>query len=326
MILHLGGLCMEFRTQFHDLKLPSRSFLVQSHFPIFLLVFMQHIYGKDLPEDHPYYRSASPAYKTYLGKCGLTTFTNPDGNHGWVKDAFGLIQLAKLERTKEPPSIESLRKAGFKRGFVIWIPACREDIPEGWKKLYLHSHFMMTGFSRLHHENYMACWNTRAKRALKKYHAFQEQEPGLEIQSVSRDEFADAFKKAKITHIGKKEFVRYYQKMYDIDPSKVRSWIGYRKWVPVAGLAVHDYCNSSVHLVAFTNPAAKETQIGTGLIDIWFSDSVRLGIEYINFDHLRDKMMTRDQQGYTDFKKNFMEYLVEYPMGYFRWIGTGDAE
>lgn len=34
-----------------------------------------------------------------------------------------------MERTKEPPSIEALRAAGFKRGMVIWVPACREDIP-----------------------------------------------------------------------------------------------------------------------------------------------------------------------------------------------------
>lgn len=49
---------------------------------------MQHVYGKDLPADHPYYRSNSPSYKTYLENCGLGTFTNPNGTHGWIKDAF----------------------------------------------------------------------------------------------------------------------------------------------------------------------------------------------------------------------------------------------
>lgn len=137
---------------------------------------------------------------------------------------------------------------------------------------------------------------------------------------VSCDEFAEAFKQSKISYIGKVEFIRYYRKMHAIDPAKIRSWMVYYKGVPVAGLAVHDYCNSTVHLVAFTRKEGKPIQAGTALIDEWFKDSVKLGLQYINFDHLKDKMMTRDQQGYTDFKKNFMEYLVEYPMGYFRWI------
>lgn len=30
--------------------------------------------------------------------------------------------------------------------------------------------------------------------------------------------------------------------------------------------------------------------------------------------------MTGDQQGYTDFKKNFMEYSLSYPDSYFKFI------
>ena len=221
-----------------------------------------------------------------------------------------------MERTKEPPSLEVLRKAGFKRGFIIWVPACREDIPTGWRRLLLHSHFMMTGYSKLHHDDYMACWNSRAKRALKKFHTH----PNTEVKLVSCEEFSAAFKKAKLTHVGKPEFLRYYKRMHEIDPAKIRSWIVYYNGVPVAGLAVHDYHNSTVHLVAFTEKAGKPIQAGTALIDEWFKGSVELGLEYMNFDHLRDKMMTSDQQGYTDFKKNFMEYMVEYPMGYFRFV------
>jgi hypothetical protein len=88
-----------------------------------------------------------------------------------------------------------------------------------------------------------------------------------------------------------------------------------------AGLAVLDYCgNSSVHLVAFTGPAAKPVQAGTGLIDRWFADSWARGIRYANFDHLRDKSMTADQQGYTDFKNNFMDYAITYPDSYFKFL------
>lgn len=76
----------------------------------------------------------------------------------------------------------------------------------------------------------------------------------------------------------------------------------------------------TVHLVAFTSREAKPFQAGTGLIDQWFSDSVTRGIEYINFDHLRDSSMTSDQQGYTDFKLNFVEHECYFRDSYFRFL------
>lgn len=75
---------------------------------------------------------------------------------------------------------------------------------------------------------------------------------------------------------------------------------------------------SSVHLVSFLTEQGKKHQAGTGLIDHWFQESLKQGVKYINFDHLKDKYMTRDQQGYTDFKENFMDYKVVFSDAYFK--------
>lgn len=83
---------------------------------------------------------------------------------------------------------------------------------------------------------------------------------------------------------------------------------------------MHDYDNSTVHLVAFTGKESKPSQAGTGLIDRWFSDSLAMGKKYASFDHLRDDSMARDQQGYTDFKLNFLDYEVRFPESYFRFV------
>ena len=52
----------------------------------------------------------------------------------------------------------------------------------------------------------------------------------------------------------------------------------------------------STHLVAFTAQERKPVQAGTGLIDYWYADSLKKGLKYIDYDHLRDKFMTSDQQ------------------------------
>lgn len=83
---------------------------------------MIEITGKDLPKDHPYYRSNSIAYRKYLEICGLRTVPTQKG-FGWLKNVGGLFDIAKFERLEEEPDIENLKANGFGSGFVIWIPA-----------------------------------------------------------------------------------------------------------------------------------------------------------------------------------------------------------
>jgi hypothetical protein len=73
-------------------------------------------------------------------------------------------------------------------------------------------------------------------------------------------------------------------------------------------------------LVSFLTNEGKNLQAWTWLIDYWFAISLQNNIKYINFDHLRDKFMPRDQQGYTDFKENFMENKVVFNDSYFKII------
>lgn len=89
----------------------------------------------------------------------------------------------------------------------------------------------------------------------------------------------------------------------------------------IAWLSVIDYnWNSSAHLVSFLTKEWKALQAWTGLIDFRFKNSLKNSIKYINFDHLRDKHMWRDQQWYTDFKENFMENKVIFEDSYFKII------
>lgn len=280
---------------------------------------MVEIEGKDIPREHSYFRSHSPSYRRYLELCGLKTFSVGKDTFGWIKDFFGLFNVARMERTYEAPDLDLLRANGFKRGMVVWVPAHRKEIPTGWRKAFLRLHFMRTGFTSISKdEDYMKHWNSRAKRSRKKFLAVE----GAEIREIDMNAFVEAFRKTRVRHWFKSDFITFYKKLTTIDPSLVRSWVCYYQGEIVAGLAVHDHGgHSSAHFVAFTSKKAKKIQAGTGLIDRWFADSQRIGIQFLNFDHLRDEAMASDQQGYTDFKKNFMQYLVNFPHAYFRLVG-----
>lgn len=182
--------------------------------------------------------------------------------------------------------------------------------------MWIRSHFIQTGFTVLDSPDYSRKWNDRARRAHKKFLAAD-----AKIEEVSDFEFMEAFRSTPVKHLYKKDYIKYYRTMAAIAPNDVRSYVVRHDGKIVAGLAVLDYAgNSSAHLVAFTSPEAKGIQAGTGLIGRWFSDSFKRGIKYVNFDHLRDSSMTHDQQGYTDFKKNFMEYSLSYPDSYFKFV------
>jgi len=282
---------------------------------------MQTIDRSEFPENHTYYRTTSPAYNKYLRDCCRirTIPLEGGGRFGWMKRIFGkYAQLVKFERVDTEPSKELLQSHGFVRGMIIWIPFRRTDIPPGWRKLAVGTHFTRTGFVRVENGEYYKKWNERAKRARKK---FLSCNPEIHIELVDPETFIHAFGSVKVRHLFKSDYIRYYRSMTDIDSASIRSYICYRGDTPIAGLAVHDYSpHESVHLVAFTGKEAKPFQAGTGLIDRWFSDSVERGIEYINFDHLRDSSMTVDQQGYTDFKCNFIEHECFFRDSYFRFL------
>lgn len=239
-----------------------------------------------------------------------------NGQFGWMKRVLGLFDVAKFERISKEPSIEQIKELGFKHGIVIWVPWRTPPVTKPWRRLMIPgTHFITTGFSELT-TNYVTKWNERARRARKKCLANEN----IRIELVDSEVFAEAFLATKVKHAFKADYVRYMRAMCKVNASTVRCFLAYHKDKPVAGLAVHDAGNVSVHLVAFTSEEAKPLQAGTGLIDRWYESSLEFGIKYIHFDHLRDPHMTSDQQGYTDFKMNFIQYLVQFKDIYFRFI------
>lgn len=147
-------------------------------------------------------------------------------------------------------------------------------------------HYQETGYTLLDGEDYTKKWNDRARRARKKFLA-----SGCSVRPCTPEEYIVAFRKTKVKHWYKSDYISYYKKITSLAPEHIRQWLCYdQDGQAIAGLAVHDYNGDhSVHLSAFTGKAAYGVQGGTGLIDAWFKESLALGIKYLSFDQLRQK-------------------------------------
>lgn len=273
---------------------------------------------KDLPLDHSYYRTSSNLYSKYLGKCGLKTHSLQNNKFGWIKNIFGLFHVAKFERVDEEPNIDELRKNWFKHWLIIWIPYSKVNKPVWWRNLWLNSHFTTTWFTRIDDEFYYKKWKERSRRARKKFLDNKD----LTVELVDMNTFQKYYKEAKISQPYKSDFMRYHRTISNLDDKNdIKNMICFYNKKVVAWLSVIDYnWNSSAHLVSFLTKEWKWLQAGTGLIDFWFKSSLENWLKYINFDHLRDNHMWRDQQWYTDFKENFMDYKVVFKDSYFKII------
>jgi hypothetical protein len=280
---------------------------------------MKLITRYELPLDHGYFRTISPAYKKYLNShCNLKTHNINDKKFCWIKCLLWIYQVSKHERVDEEPNIEELKKSWMKKWIVIWIPYSRKDIPEWWRKLRLNSHFTTTWFSVVEDEFYYKKWKERGKRARKKF----LENPNLRIELVDTNTFSNHYKNAKTKQPYKDSFMRFHKAISWFDEKwDIKNMICFQWDKVLAWLSVINYnWNSSAHLVAFLTNEWKKVQAWTGVIDYRFKMSFENGIKYINFDHLRDKYMTKDQQWYTDFKENFMDYKVVFPDSYFKFV------
>lgn len=281
---------------------------------------MNFLSPSEFPDDFLYHRKSSPVYAEYLRQCWLRIFSQKHSqNFIWWKPLLGIpsLYLFNSERSDEIPDIEALKQESHaKHGLIIWVPYKNQIKPKGWKEVPAPTHFVETGFTRVD-EDYKKKWSQRARRAEKKF-----LKSGATLSEVSKEEFIEAFKKAKFLPLLKPTYIKFYTRMKTIDPSSVRQWLVYDpSGKSIAGLAVHDFNgDQSVHMVAFTTKEAYPYQAGTGLIAKWFDDSLQKNIKYIWFDQLRQKWGPADQKWYSEFKMNFIENRMSFKKSYYKFF------
>ena len=100
----------------------------------------------------------------------------------------------------------------------------------------------------------------------------------------------------------------------------IEFWTAEKDGRILGGLAVMNYDNISAHLIAYITKDGEKNKAGTGLIDWWSRYALKNGFKYLNFGHLRERGETRAWQGYTDFKKKFIDEEIVIKNEYFRFF------
>lgn len=197
-------------------------------------------------------------------------------------------------------------------GFISWHRLARTDIPKGWVKKQ-KPYIKQTGFAEIKNPAaYWDDWTDHAKRHRRK----SLRESSYTIEPVSADEFTAAYRRESHLFITKYPFIgilRYNTKHH----GDRFVCIGARdtNGALIAGLAVLDLpdANISNHTISFIAKRARNTSVGTGLIDAWFQHEIRRGITFLNFGTFWAPKDPFAWKGFSQFKAQFGIHLIRYP-------------
>ncbi len=272
---------------------------------------MQLINRQDIPLDfYDYWQSDE--YEKYLKGIQMYKIGEVGSRGYWQTMKF--FAFSKFVYSDEEPSLSAIRSETRMHGLVYWTPFRRTDIPRGWNRAYrpLTVNCMAKGFSRVSPE-YKKAWNQRAQRNMKKFlHS------GCCAYEGTSEEFS---KGCAYATLGSYHRRHYAEKVSEI-PSDVRSiFICKKEEDIVGGLCVMQYAGISVHIASFLTEEGKKMNAGTGLIDFWSRQAYEKNLTYLHFGELsRQNLDNKEWQGFSDFKRNFIEYEVHFNHEYWRFF------
>ncbi|MBI2644979.1 hypothetical protein HYW94_02265 [Candidatus Uhrbacteria bacterium] len=272
---------------------------------------MQLIDRWDIPSDFTDYWQ-SDEYVAYLESAGMHMIGSVGSRGYWI--TMKIFSFCKFVYADEEPSLSYIRSVTRMHGLVYWTPFRRINIPRGWNRVRrpFTTHCISKGFSNVS-SDYIHVWNQRARRNIGRF--FQS---GCSVYEGASEEF----KKGCALATFKPSFQRHYAQKVSEIPSHIRSiFICKKNDSIVGGLCVMRYANTSVHIASFLTKEGKNANAGTGLIDYWNRHAYKENLAYLHFGELgRQKIDDRTWQGFSDFKRNFIEYEVHFDDEYWRFF------
>lgn len=263
----------------------------------------------NIPDDY-YNIFQSKDYAESLKTRGLIVIGQPKSYLFIQPLAFGLGVVTAMH-TDFGPSVEEIKRASrLKHGLIIWSTWKRTFVNKPWRRNLLPPlHQKGNGFSVVD-ENYKKKWSETARRDLKK--AINSP---ARVYDVTKEEFIDALNKSILSKSLKNIFSQMLERL---SGATIEFWAAKDGGKPLGGLAVMNYGNISAHLVAFMTENGRSSHVGTLLIDYWNKYALKNNIKYLNFGHIRQQGEPRAWQGYSDFKRKFIEREITIPNQYFR--------
>ncbi|MBI3633971.1 MAG: methyltransferase domain-containing protein [Candidatus Vogelbacteria bacterium] len=262
--------------------------------------------------DHYYNIFQSEPYAKSLEKSGLKIVGKP-GEYFFIQSLFAGFGVITAMHTDMMPTPEQIRKdSGITHGIIFWSPWRRVFAPKPWHKNFLPPLHQRGNGVSIVKQNYKDSWSQTSRRDLKKFLSSD-----IEIKRVTKEKFVAGLGQSLLSNSLKKVFASMLERL---SAAKIEYWVTEKDGEVLGGLAVMDYGNTSAHLVAYMTKRGQEYQAGTGLIDYWNQYALKSGIKYLNFGNIRESGEPRAWQGYSDFKRKFMDREIVIENEYFRFF------
>ncbi len=265
----------------------------------------------NLPRDY-YNIFQSKIYAESLKTRGFSLLGQPKSYFFVQPLILGFGIVTAMHTDSEPDLEEIKRESGLKHGLIIWSPWEKTFAPRPWRKNLLPPlHQKGNGFSVVC-EKYRDKWRQTARRDLKKL-----LNSPVTIKTVNKDHFIDGLDQSILSRLLRKVFKTMLGRL---DTASINFWIAERDGQILGGLAVLNYDHISAHMVAYMTKISKRDHIGTLLIDHWYQYALKNNIRYLNFGHIRQIGEPRAWQGYSDFKRKFIDQEIIIRNEYFRFF------
>lgn len=271
---------------------------------------------------------APEGYRSYLEDPGFQARETIGANRAAFIGGGGIwgmrATLGPLVFDKYMGDAEPTVETGGPLRLVVWQPVRRLTAPKGWSESRLVDRKNATGHAHVPAEgDYMGAWSSHAKRHTRKWRAQKE---GWVLEPVSVEEFALAYKGAKIDGILKMAFVGLLKQ-------KMRSHggllhiLGARQTPggPVVAGFVYLHipeAKQMYHVISFILPRVKDTEVGYGLMDHWFAHAQRIGVDILDFGVFWTPGDPPSWKGFSRFKSQFGVENVYYPRAFVRLGGS----
>lgn len=272
---------------------------------------MKVLHRTQIPaDDHDQWQTKP--YAQYMTNIGWKAL-GKEGEYGYAR-RVGPFVLVKYILTDAEPLIDEVRlSTGSRHGFIYWSPRQRTEIPRHWRKaakdFFLHD--WRQGFS-VAKENYQNTWSSRARRNLK--HFFSS---GAHIRIGTVQEYCAVLPNSLLPRSLRGLILA---KLKKFDPLALSVFLVEYRGEIVGGLCTLPYHRTSTHISSFLMPVGKEINAGTGCIDAWYQDALKAGITYLHFGGVWGEKDPKGWQGFSEFKRNFIDYEVEFESGYWKWF------
>jgi hypothetical protein len=201
---------------------------------------------------------------------------------------------------------------------VLWRRLTRTDIPKGWHQ-FSKKPSRLEGIAEIKNADYWRRWDESARRYRRRW-VTNCLNKIYTIAEVPYEEFAHAYMQSTVVKKVGRETLNIAKRRIEQEKNELRfteCW-GVRRMsddMLMAGMVITNSpsCGGSYYLCGFYKAEVGEDPLMMGLMDNWFSISLKRGIRFLHFGGFWIKGDPKNWKGFSIFKSKFGLFYLYYP-------------